>query len=311
MAIKLPNKNDIRCANLMKTLKGSLSAFSQKIKIDQIDQNFFEEIVIPIAVYLNSLEKQKKPRLIGLTGGQGSGKTTLSNFIQLVLKKGFEQKSVGFSIDDIYKSKKDRELLGKKIHPMCIVRGVPGTHDVDLGLTILDSLNSASHNSLTPIPFFSKLEDKHKPEDEWIQFRGRPDFIFFDGWFCGAKPISTENWLPPLNKVEKEQDPDGIWSRWYNKELAGKYQELFNRFDTLIMIKVPNMEHVYESRWLQEKTLEKNLNNEQIKKKIMTKDEVIHFVMHYERLTRYVLEEIPKFADIVIYRNEKFNFNII
>ena len=44
---------------------------------------------------------------------------------------------------------------------------------------------------------------------------------------------------------------------------------------------------------------------------IMTKDEIIHFVMHYERLTRYVLEEIPKFADIVIYRNEKFNFNII
>ena len=61
MAIKLPNKNDIRCANLMKSLKGSLSAFSQKIKIDQIDQNFFEEIVIPIAVYLNSLEKQKQP----------------------------------------------------------------------------------------------------------------------------------------------------------------------------------------------------------------------------------------------------------
>ena len=62
-------------------------------------------------------------------------------------------------------------MLGKKIHPMCKVRGVPGTHDVDLGLTILDSLNSASHNSLTSIPFFSKLEDKHKPEDEWIQFR--------------------------------------------------------------------------------------------------------------------------------------------
>ena len=87
MAIKLPNKNDIRCTNLMKTLKRQFISFLAKNKIDQIDQNFFEEIVIPIAVYLNSLEKQKKPRLIGLTGGQGSGKTTLSNFIQLVLKK--------------------------------------------------------------------------------------------------------------------------------------------------------------------------------------------------------------------------------
>ena len=40
----------------------------------------------------------------------------------------------------------------------------------------------------------------------------------------------------------------------------------------------------------------------------MTKEEVIHFVMHYERLTRYVLEEIPKFADIVLYRDNEFNF---
>ena len=40
----------------------------------------------------------------------------------------------------------------------------------------------------------------------------------------------------------------------------------------------------------------------------MTKEEVIHFVMNYERLTRYVLEEIPKFADIVLHRDNEFNF---
>ena len=44
------------------------------------------------------------------------------------------------------------------------------------------------------------------------------------------------------------------------------------------------------------------------KTEVTKKEEVIHFVMHYERLTRYVLEEIPKFADIVLYRDNEFNF---
>jgi len=112
-----------------------------------------------------------------------------------------------------------------------------------------------------------------------------------------------------MNTLEKEKDPDGIWSKWSNRELAGDYQELFNRFDLLIMIKVPNMEHVYESRWLQETVLEKTIIDPELKKKIMTREEVYRFVMHYERLTRYILEEIPKFADIVIERDYVYNFS--
>ena len=77
------------------------------------------------------------------------------------------------------------------------------------------------------------------------------------------------------------------------------------------MIKVPSMDHVFKSRWIQEQTLEKTIKDPEIKKKIMTKDEVYKFVMHYERLTRYILEEVPNFADIVIERNENFNFSFI
>ena len=48
-----------------------------------------------------------------------------------------------------------------------------------------------------------------------------------------------------------------------------------------------------------------------LKKKIMTKEEVWRFVMHYERLTRYMLEEMPTFADIVLKRDKNFNFSFI
>ncbi len=48
-----------------------------------------------------------------------------------------------------------------------------------------------------------------------------------------------------------------------------------------------------------------------MKKKIMNKQEVFRFVMHYERLTRYILEEMPSFADIVLERDKVFNFSFL
>ena len=151
--------------------------------------------------------------------------------------------------------------------------------------------------------------DEHEPRKNWLSYKGKPDFIFFDAWCGGARPISEENWEPPMNILEEEEDPDGIWSKWSNRELAGDYQELFGRFDVLLIIKVPSMKDVYESRWLQEKTLDKLTIDPDLKKRIMTKKQVYRFVMHYERLTRYILEEIPYFADIVLERDKKFNFS--
>ena len=51
--------------------------------------------------------------------------------------------------------------------------------------------------------------------------------------------------------------------------------------------------------------------NPESKKRIMTKKQVYRFVMHYERITRYIMKEIPFIADIVLERDEEFNFSII
>ena len=98
--------------------------------------------MIPLAVFFEN-KKKDQPFLIGLTGGQGSGKTTLSEFVQLVLQAGLGRRTIGFSIDDIYKTRKEREEMAKSIHPLCKVRGVPGTHNVKLGLDTLNSLCKA------------------------------------------------------------------------------------------------------------------------------------------------------------------------
>jgi len=290
--------------------KPNLLKLARELHIDDISENFFVEVVIPLSDYFNSFQKRNIPYFIGLTGGQGSGKTTLSIFIQKILEDVFKKRSVGFSIDDIYKTKEEREKVAKKIHPLCSVRGVPGTHDIRLGNKTIDSLFRARSNTYTYIPSFSKILDMHHPKKDWRKYKGRPDFIFFDAWCGGAKPIPDNKWRPPLNKLEKEKDPDQVWARWSNNELAGDYQKLFDRFDKLVFIQVEKMENVYENRWLQEKNMSKGIKDEKLLKNIMNKDQIKNFVMHYERLTRHILDEMPNQADIVINREDKLKFFI-
>jgi D-glycerate 3-kinase len=309
--IDFPQADDKDCLELLEESEPFLESLSNEMKIDCVHPNYFKEIVIPLTLYLRNLPDREEPYFIGLNGGQGSGKTTLSDFIQAVLSRVSRKSVTGFSIDDIYKTTEEREKQSIEIHPLCKVRGVPGTHDVQMGLEVLDRLCGANEETLTPIPSFSKPLDRHKPKEEWKVFKGRPDYIFFDAWCAGARPISERNWKPPLNALEKEEDPEGVWSKWSNKELSGDYQDLFRRFDLLLMIKVPGIEYVYESRWLQEQTLAKTIVDPELKDKIMTKEEVYRFVMHYERLTHYILEEMPAFSDIVLQRDEEFNFSII
>ena len=304
---EFPRPSDQLCKDLFEISQPFLKEYAQELKIEGISKDFFQNMVIPLGVYFNLLPQQERPYLICFTGGQGSGKTTLSNFLQLMLRRACGKSSIGFSIDDLYKIKKDRNRLAKNVHPLCKVRGVPGTHDIHMGLKTLDSLFTATPSTLTPIPAFSKPLDERKPESAWQVYEGRPDYIFFDAWFGGAKPLPEQDWKPPMNALELEEDPEGIWSKWSNKELAGDYQRLFNRFDLLLMIKLPNMDDIYHSRWLQEQTLAKTLTDPELQKKIMTREEVDRFVMHYERLTHYVQEKIPAFADIVIERDERFN----
>ena len=304
-----PKKNDNICKDAFNLSLPFLNDLAKGLKLENITKNYYEEVVVPLSAYISNFPKRDQPYLICLSGGQGSGKTTLSHFLQVVLQEAFTRISVGFSIDDLYKTKEERKQLASTVHPLCEVRGVPGTHNVKLGLDTLNSLYQASENTLTPIPSFSKPLDKHYPKQDWPNFKGRPEFVFFDAWCGGAKPISEEDWKPPLNDLERQEDPHGIWSKWSNRELAGDYQKLFSLIDLLILIKVPNMQYVYESRWLQEQTLLKTLKEDDLKKRIMTKKQVYRFVMHYERLTHYILEEMPSFADIVLSRDGKFNFS--
>ena len=174
-----PEANSKDCIELLEKSIPFLDSLCEEMKIDCVHPDYFKDIVIPLSVYLLNLPEREEPYFIGINGGQGSGKTTLSDFIQTVLSLVAKKSVTGFSIDDIYKTVAEREKQSNEIHPLCKVRGVPGTHDIQMGLEVLDSLYGAGKETLTPIPSFSKLLDSHKPKEDWKAFRGRPEYIFF------------------------------------------------------------------------------------------------------------------------------------
>ena len=52
------------------------------------------------------------------------------------------------SIDDFYKTRKDRKLLSKNKHSLLMTRGVPGTHDIDLMLSFFKKVKGKKFKSL-------------------------------------------------------------------------------------------------------------------------------------------------------------------
>ena len=46
-----------------------------------------KSFLIPISFWIANRAKKSKPYLIGLSGGQGTGKTTISSILKIILSK--------------------------------------------------------------------------------------------------------------------------------------------------------------------------------------------------------------------------------
>ena len=88
---------------------------------------------IPMSFWIEEKYKEKgKTLFLGLSGGQGSGKTTIASILKIILGKFFKRRVYTISIDDFYKTIKERKQMSQTIHSLFKTRGVPGTHDTNL-----------------------------------------------------------------------------------------------------------------------------------------------------------------------------------
>lgn len=258
----------------------------------------------PLAVYLKKrLAINIPPVILGINGAQGTGKSTAARILKILLEHGFGKRVCAISIDDLYLTREDRQELANSVHPLLLTRGVPGTHDVDLGLRILQSLQKAGSGTETAIRRFDKSRDQPFPADDHEIFIGRPDFILFEGWCIGAVPEPLSALNTPVNELERREDGDAGWRRYVNRRLLD-YQPLFEKIDILAMLKAPSFDKVYEWRALQEKELESRLSAAELRNsRVMNREQLNRFLMHYERLTRWMLAEMPSRADFVFELN--------
>ena len=260
-----------------------------------------KKFYIPIGNSIYKIyEKEKITKVIGLTGGQGSGKSTISNILKIVLKEYFNLETIIFSIDDFYKTFKDRKKMSKKISPLFLTRGVPGTHETKLLYNCIKSLKKKDFKKIT-IPKFDKSIDDRLPKNKWQKIEKKPNIVIFEGWCVGAKPQKNIDLLVPINTLEKVNDKKKIWRTRVNQELKDQYKKIFNLIDVSIFLKVPSFKHIYKWRLLQEKKLKAVSRG----KKIMNSKQIKKFIMFYERLTKHMLKNLSHQSDILIKIDEK------
>lgn len=250
-----------------------------------------QEIYEPLARAIVARQAGTPGFLVGITGPQGSGKSTGAAVLRLLLEEA-GLRVASLSLDDLYLTRRERLALASTVHPLLRTRGPPGTHDLELGVELFAQLVAGESVAL---PAFDKSADDRRPRSEWRRFEGPADIVLFEGWCVGARPQDEAELTDPVNALEREQDPDGTWRRYVNESLAA-YQAMFASLDMLIQVRAPDFECVLRWRREQEAKLRSGTGG----RHVMTELEVANFIQHYERLTRHMDRETPSRADAVI-----------
>ena len=250
---------------------------------------------LPIAINLAELrQKLGRTPIQGILGGLGTGKSFLASILRLLLGHlGYT--TVILSLDDIYKTHTERFSL-QKTDPRLIWRGPPGTHDIYLGLKVLENCLQKDLSEPILIPRFDK--SAHNGEGD----RGKPeaidkaDIVLFEGWFVGVRPIDETVFDHPLPPIVGQQD---IRFAKDNNERLKAYVPLWEKLDRLLILHPPD--YRFSKEWRTEAEHQMIASG----KKGMSDGEIEHFfdyfwqALHPELFIAPLIER-PDLVDLVI-----------
>jgi D-glycerate 3-kinase len=276
---------------------------SQETKADRFKnkEKMIKSFLIPLCFWISEKVYIKRPYFVGLAGGQGTGKTTTSSLINIILTKYFKLKVFKISIDDFYKTRKERIKLSKKVHPMLLTRGVPGTHDINMMLDFFRKAKSKKFKRFK-LPTFNKAIDDRSNKKKWYDLKEKPDVIIFEGWCVGAKSEKPNTLKKTINSMERVKDQKQIWRKYVNQQLKSNYKNLYSQLNCLIYLKAKNFSLLQKWRLKQERKLWLN-SKKKLNLKIMSKNDVMSFMQTYQRITQNMFKSMPKYASIIINLN--------
>ena len=259
----------------------------KKLANKNFSKKYINQYIVPI---IKNINDSKNDKFI-IAGSQGSGKSTLTAVLKLVLEKFYKKKVMLLSIDDYYLSKNKRLKLSKKIHPLLITRGVPGTHNI--AALRKDIINFQKKKFPIVAPLFNKLKDDISSKKKIIK---KAEILLLEGWCCGSTPINREYLFNNINHLESTLDKNKLWRQYYNSQLQKDYKKVFSLFDQQIYIQAPSFTYILKWRYAQEKSNALKSKDE----KFMKKTDLRKFIQHYEKLTKWMIKTMPAKADILI-----------
>ncbi|MBT4521062.1 MAG: hypothetical protein HOC23_13755 [Halieaceae bacterium] len=277
-------------------------------------QHWFDPLARTLAQYSADASR---PVLIAVNGSQGSGKSTLCDYLQQVLERQYGLRAITLSLDDFYHTRLMRQQLSQTTHTLFAIRGVPGTHDFNLLNATLDGLlKGGGKDRIVEIPRFDKALDDRCPDSDREHMQSPLDIVLLEGWCLGALPQAPEALLEPLNTLERTEDLGGAWRTQVNGFLAREFVPLYQRVDQWVMLQAPSFDCVYQWRLQQEKKLALTLT-EGAGTQVMNEGDVARFIQHYQRLTEHCLGSLPSQVDhlytldearqILSYKNQRLD----
>ena len=288
--------------NSREALQAVLARFIQEVSLpDNVAYNFMRWYAGVTRSLAQRAKTADMPPLVGFSGCQGSGKSTLGALMAKVMREAYGVSAVVLSLDDFYLTKAARAALAESIHPLFATRGVPGTHDLALLSDTIAALRQPGAEGAVPVPAFDKALDDRTEMVHWRQVSAPVQLIFLEGWCVGLLPQSESELEVPINPMEAEQDPSLVWRTEVNRQLATEYADVFGHLDALLLLQAPSFDAVFEWRWQQEQRLSEQFQQDHPDRPdpTMSRSEVADFVLHYQRLTEHALKTLPDRADVL------------
>lgn len=208
-------------------------------KVYETLENFW----LPFGLSLAESQKElQRPLIQGVLGGQGTGKTTLGVVLKLILAKlGYT--SASLSLDDLYKTYRERQIL-KTQDPRFVRRGPPGTHEVELGIEVLQRCRRGQYP--VEFPRFDKSVYEGEGDRTEPEIITDADIVFFEGWFVGVEPIAPTLLQSPPSPIDTEADRQ--WAEDINERLY-EYLPLWDCLDRLLVLSPIDYHWSKQWRW--------------------------------------------------------------
>lgn len=249
----------------------------------------------------DDLVNANRTLFVAITGSPGTGKATQSEYLADELRaRGFRVASL--SVRDFSMSLHAREFLAQRVHPLFINRGVAGTHDMQGLRKVLEALQSESFDGPIHVPTFDMKFDVRANFSRWNVIEQKPDIVLVRGWCLGGIAQESRELAVPVNEVEAQEDPDGIFRRAVNDRIRSDYQPLYHFFDRWVVRQAPSYDVVRRWRLIDERERRAREGGDS---GVRTEHELNRYLSLLERTVRDMMRALPPRAHYLFTLNDE------